>query len=119
MRNQYTEEEKLTLLKKYMESGQSKAAFSKAHGFTSTTLINWLSEYDFPDPIQIEEELTSLDMPSEVDKLREELIRLRKEKQQLEKELHNEKVRSLAYSTLIDLAESTYHIKVRKNSGAK
>ena len=115
----YTEEERLTLLKSYMGSRQSKEAFSKAHGFTSTTLTNWLAQYDFPDPMQIEDKLTSLGMPSEVDKLREELISLLKEKKRLEKELHNEKVRSLAYSTLIDLTESTYHIKVRKNSDAK
>ena len=58
-------------------------------------------------------------IPSDVSSLQEELTRLRREKRELEKALEKEKIRSLAFSTLIDLAESTYHIKVRKNSDAK
>ncbi len=115
----HTEEEKLSLLKQYMTSGQSMASFAAKHGFTRPTLKNWLRHYGFPDQTDIEDELNSLGMPSDIDKLREELAALRKEKKRLERELEKEKIRSLAYNTLIDLAESTYHIKVRKNSDAK
>ncbi len=119
MRPLYTEEEKLTLISQYLASGQTKHAFSSSHGFSATTLNDWLKSYGCPDTVMIEEKLMSLDMPTDIDKLREEIASLRKEKKRLERELGREKLRSLAYNTLIDLAESTYHIKVRKNSDAK
>lgn len=38
---------------------------------------------------------------------------------QLEKELREERIRSEAYSTMIDLAESSFNIEIRKKCGAK
>lgn len=58
-------------------------------------------------------------IPSTVEELQQELIELRKEKKLLEKKLKNEELCSLAYRTLVELAESTYHIKIKKNSAAK
>ncbi len=119
MNRSYTEEEKFSLLRQYMSSGLSKKVFCRRHGVTAKSFLKWQREYGFPDHLRIEEELNSLGMPADVEKLRAELAALRKEKKRLERELEKEKIRSLAYNTLIDLAESTYHIKVRKNSGAK
>lgn len=48
-----------------------------------------------------------------------ELAELRREKAELEKKLEKAELKALAYNTLIDLAESTYHVKIRKNSDAK
>ena len=38
---------------------------------------------------------------------------------ELEKALEYEKLRSLAYSTLIDIAEKDFNIEIRKKDGAK
>ena len=38
---------------------------------------------------------------------------------QLEKDLKDEKLKSLAYSTMIDVAEEELGIEIRKKSGAK
>lgn len=115
----YNEEEKLSLLKKYMESGQPKSWFAREHGISSTSLNNWLGQYDFPDVERIEELMKEKNIPSEVDQLREELIRLRKEKKQLEKELYFSELKSKANSMIIDLAEKRYNIAIRKNFDAK
>ena len=48
-----------------------------------------------------------------------ELASLRKEKRELQRKLERAELRVEANEMLIDLAESTYHIKVRKNSDAK
>ena len=39
--------------------------------------------------------------------------------EELEKALEYEKLRSLAYSTMIDIAEEDFKIKIRKKDGAK
>ena len=116
MQRTYTEEERLTLLRQFMESGKSKAEYSRSVGLSPVSLSNWQERYGFPDPQTLEIIMKEKGIPSEVSSLQEELARLRREKRALEKALEKEKIRSLAFSTLIDLAESTYHIKVRKNS---
>lgn len=115
----YTDEEKLSLVKKYLESGQPKQRFCRSAGISQSGLNRWLSKFGAPDLPKIENLMSKSNIPSSVEELQEELIRLRKEKKQLEKSLERESLRSLAFSTLIDLAESTYHIRIRKNSGAK
>ena len=119
MQRTYTEEERLTLLRQFMESGKSKAEYSRSVGLSPVSLSNWQERYGFPDPQTLEIIMKEKGIPSEVSSLQEELARLRREKRALEKALEKEKIRSLVFSTLIDLAESTYHIKVRKNSDAK
>ena len=44
---------------------------------------------------------------------------LRARIEELEEQLRYEKMRSEAYSTMIDLAESTFKVPIRKKSGAK
>lgn len=115
----YTEEEKLSLLRQYLESGLSKTAFSRSHDLCVMNLIKWLRKYGNPDLPQINEEMKKHDIPSETESLQEELIALRKELRQAEKLLKEEKLKNMANEMIIDLAESKYHIRIRKNSGAK
>lgn len=44
---------------------------------------------------------------------------LRARIEELEEQLRHEKMRSEAFSTMIDLAESTFKVPIRKKSGAK
>ncbi|MBQ4388952.1 MAG: hypothetical protein II824_03135 [Bacteroidales bacterium] len=44
---------------------------------------------------------------------------LRARIEELEEQLRHEKMRAEAYSTMIDLAESTFKVPIRKKSGAK
>lgn len=115
----YTEEEILTLLKQYVTGKASKGEFAQRIGVSRTCINLWLAKYGVPDKVEIEDLMKKANIPSTVEELQAELVKLRKEKCQLEKDLEKEKLRSLTYGTLIDMAESTYHIKVRKNSDAK
>ncbi len=62
-------------------------------------------------------------IPEDVASLQAELVHLRKEKdreiKRLQKELNEEKLKTLANETMMDMAEKIYHIRIRKNSGAK
>ena len=115
----YTDEEKLSLVKQYLSSGMTKQRFSQSVGVSLSSLIKWLEKFGNPDLPQIEHLMKKSAIPSTVEELQAELIKLRKEKKELEKSFEREKLRSLAFDTLIDLAESTYHIRIRKNSDAK
>lgn len=119
MQKTYTEEEKLTLLKQYLLSGKHREAYGKEVGVTGATIGNWLRKYNYPDVLSINTKLSEMGITEEVETLQSEIVKLRKEKQQLEKQLQEERWRLQASELLIDLAERTYHIKVRKNSDAK
>ena len=56
---------------------------------------------------------------SSISELQKELSLLRAENRKLHRALADESLRHEACEELINLAESTYHIKVRKNSDAK
>lgn len=119
MKKTFSVEEKLTYLRELLESGMSQAAMSRKIGVSEMTIHLWLKQYGFPDTLKIQAFMKEAHIPSTVEELQAELAKLRKEKSRLEKDLKKEKDRSLVFDTLIDLAERTYHIQVRKNSDAK
>jgi transposase-like protein len=120
---QYTEEEKILLLREYVESGKSMHAFSKEKGIPRGTMSCWYSHYGFPDSKTISEYMRKKNIPDDVRSLQEEIVRLRKEKEldakRFQKALNEEKLKNLANETMIDMAEKIYHIRIRKNSDAK
>lgn len=118
-RKYYTNEEKISLVRQYLQSGLSKYRFSKSIGITPAAFRKWLCKFGNPDLPKLNELMAESRIPSTVEELQQELIELRKEKKLLEKKLKNEELCSLAYRTLVELAESTYHIKIKKNSAAK
>ena len=88
----------------------------KYHISSRQVLFNWMDKY------VNERELVSLpeneeDMAKRTPE--ERIYELEAENQRLSKALKLEKLRSEAYSTMIDLAEKTFNIPVRKKSGTK
>lgn len=118
-RSYYTIEEKLSLLKMYLVSDCTKNAFCEQRGIPLNTFLQWCSNYDEPTVERIEQIMQENSIPTTEEDIQLELARVRKEKLELEKALAHAKMKVEVCETLIDLAESTYHIKVRKNSVAK
>lgn len=121
MKNQrsYTIEEKLSLLKLYLVSGSTRKIFCAEHNIPLTTFQQWLEGYDELTVEKIEQTMKANSIPTKEEDIQLELARVRKEKLELEKALANAKMKVEVCEKLIDLAESSYHIKVRKNSVAK
>lgn len=120
MQEKYNENVRQTLLKEYLESGDSLSGFSKSHKVNYHTMKKWLQDYGLSPELSTKDiEMKESKNISELEALKLELASLRNEKSLLEKKLKRAELRSLAYETLVDLAESTYHIKIRKNSDAK
>lgn len=114
------ETEKLSLLKEYLTSGEKPTPFCKKRGFSLTALKKWLADYGLTPLKPSSDEMAGKKTSQNgEEKLKLELAELRREKAELEKKLEKAELKALAYNTLIDLAESTYHVKIRKNSDAK
>lgn len=119
--NYYTESERMSYIREYLLSPESKYQFSKRNGFCSKLLTYWLKIYKIDDKDMFnptkKNETEAVD--SSIAELQKELSLLRAENRKLQQALADESLRHEACEELIKLAESTYHIKVRKNSDAK
>jgi transposase-like protein len=120
---QYNEIEKLELLRRYLTSGLSIRAFSASAGIPLATFFGYLRAYGHPDNSSISFLMKHEELPTTLDELRAQLLEERKaheaELKRLKKELAQEKLRCLANSTMIDLAEKKFNIRIRKKSDAR
>ncbi|SNU11962.1 hypothetical protein SAMN06298210_1161, partial [Prevotellaceae bacterium KH2P17] len=106
--------EKLELLRRYLTSGLSIRAFSASVGIPVATFFGYLRAYGHPDNSSIPLLMKHEELPTTLDELRAQLLEERKaheaELKRLKKELAQEKLRCLANSTMIDLAEKKFNI---------
>jgi len=107
----YSEDAKLSLIRSYYQSGQSKKRFCISHDICCIRLLNsWLKKYESS------QEIVSLCSEPEY---KEENAQLKKRIKDLEKALDYSKLETLARDILIDKAEEYFDISIRKKSGAK
>lgn len=113
----FDDEDKISIVSEYVMSGRpAQEIIEKYHLSSRQVLFNWMDKY------VNEREIVSLPENGEdmANKTPEDRIReLEAENKRLNKALELEKLRSEAFSTMIDLAEKTFNIPVRKKSGTK
>ena len=118
----YSEEEKLSLLREYHQSGLSKRSFALSHDLCGTALLNkWLKKYVIEKevlPLQSEPDEDEMANLSKED-YRDENAQLKKRIKELEKALEFSRLETLARDMMIDKAEDYFDISIRKKSGAK
>ena len=118
----YSEEEKLSLLREYHQSGLSKRSFALSHDLCGTALLNkWLKKYVIEKevlPLQSEPDEDEMANRSKED-YRDENAQLKKRIKELEKALEFSRLETLARDMMIDKAEDYFDISIRKKSGAK
>ena len=118
----YSEDEKLSLLRDYHQSGMSKNSFCKFHGLCGITLLNkWLKKYGIEKemlPLQPEPDDDDMANRSKED-YKKEIAELKKRNRELEKALEFSRLETLARDLMIDKAEEYFDIPIRKKSGAK
>jgi transposase len=122
-RSYFSEIFKRRIIEEYLKTGEAKEQVQLRYGIKGNSAIQkWMKILGYTDPYQkgVNLEVT-IDSPvakrpipksSETSEL-EAKIKL------LEKQLENERLRSEMYNRMIDLAEKTYKIPVRKNSNTK
>lgn len=114
--NYYSDDERMSYIREYLSSPESKSEFCKRHGFCAKLLTYWLNKYQIEDKDmgRSSKPVNSDAIDSSISELQKELSLLRAENRKLHRALADESLRHEACEELINLAESTYHIKVRK-----
>ncbi|MGN0266652.1 MAG: transposase [Lachnospiraceae bacterium] len=116
----YTDEDKIQIVSEYV-SGHIPASeiIKKYHISSRQVLFNWMDRYvNEQELISLQEETNPSDQMAKQSP-EERLKELEAENNRLQKALELEKLRSKAYDTMIDVAESTFNIPIRKKSGTK
>jgi transposase len=118
-KNYYSEDFKLMVLRDYYESGSSLNSTAKKWGLSCYSLIiSWSRRYPIDSKsLSLSRKLIDEIMKKKAPQTKEEELSLRVK--ELEKALEYEKLRSLAYSTMIDIAEKEFNIPIRKKPGTK
>jgi transposase len=115
----YSEDFKLTVLRDYYESGSSLNSTAKKWGLSCYGLIvSWSRRYPIDSKsLSLSRQLIDETMKKHAPKTKEDELEARIK--ELEKALEYEKLKSLAYSTMIDIAEKEFNIPIRKKPGTR
>jgi len=109
---------KLQVVQEYLSTDLSQKELMDKYNIRGNNTIKlWMRKFDVQTPSQQQLELQRI-MAKEKEKTpyeRELEARVRR----LESQLEDEKLRTLALSTMIDIAEKELKISIRKKSGAK
>lgn len=112
----FSKEEILSYLEEYMRSSLSRRAYEREKGLQHPTITRWLCTFaleDKPSPVM------SKKLSQSEQELHDRIHELEKEIKSLEVKLKRSNMERDVYDCMIDLAEKTYNIPVRKNSDAK
>lgn len=115
----YEESYKLRVVKYYFDHNEDRKATLTEFGIDHSNLRDWLRKYPVKEKVvsllnQIERE-----MAKSYKQLPKDTAAAQAEYERLQRELELEKLRSSAFSKMIDLAESEFGLSIRKKSGAK
>ena len=114
----YTDEEKIKIVSEHVQGTPAQEIIEKYHLSSKQVLFNWVDKYvNERESVSLPENQASETMAKKnpEDRIKE----LEAENSRLEKALELEKLRSKAYDTMINVAEKTFNIPIRKKSGTK
>ena len=115
----FTDDDRILIVREYLESGlPAEKIIKKYHISSRSVLFSWMDKFlNERDSLSLQQEPQ---IEEDMAKTKDERMKEKDaEIKRLRKALELEKLRSHAYSTMIDLAEHTCNIPVRKKSGTK
>jgi transposase-like protein len=116
--NHYTDEFKFQVIQEYLNTEISYEELKKKHGIRGNSCIpNWMRKFGGNN---VTDEQISIQkaMSKESEKTPQER-KLEAKIKELEKALEQERLRTLALNTMINIAERDLKISIRKKSGTK
>lgn len=111
----YTTEEKMSFIEKYLHSGLNKSRFARENGLTYDTLRNWLKAFGLTQGTEPKTPDNDMKETDENAAMKAELEEARKEINKLKMELQKTKMFLTANELMIDMAEKTWGMKIKKN----
>lgn len=110
----YNDAQKLQIIGEYMNSGEAMETFQAKYGMGHCTLSRWMTKFGLSNTSQKQ----FIEMKQRIEQAPDKTLReriLETKVCQLEKELKEEKLKSLAYKTMVEVAEEELGIEIRKN----
>ena len=115
----YRDKEKLRLIEEFKNYDGTQDSFAKIYGLGHSTISRWMTKFglSFDKKEVLMATIEEKNKPTN-DKTTQERI-LEARIKQLEQELKDEKIKSLAYKTMIEIAEEELGVDISKKAGAK
>lgn len=116
--NNFTNEEKMAMIQEYLTTNISMNQMTKKYHIGHSTIPKWMRIFGIPMP---EEALSQSAMSQNKDNNPQAVTveSLEAQLKALQAELDREKLKNLALTTMIEVAEEELHIDIRKKAGAK
>lgn len=121
----YTNEEKRLIIEEYLASGSSKRDIwgkytgqLEEHG----SILRWMRQLGYPTAkVERRSNFTGMKRETTLDRSEEkfENLQLRKRIQELENQLKDAEMKAIAFSTMVDVAEKEFNIRIRKKFNTK
>ena len=115
----YEESYKLEVLKFYYEHNEDRKATLAEYGIDHSCLRDWLIRYQTKEKVVYLLNQIKNDMAKTYKQLPKDAKAAQAEYERLQRELELEKLKSTAFSKMIDIAEEEYKLPIRKKAGAK
>lgn len=115
----YEDEEKRKIVTEYYLSREPAQTFVELYKLSSKQILySWMDKFLREETIPLPENNSEEEM-AKTKNPEERVKELEAEKERLEQALWLEKLRSMAFDKMINLAEKTFNIPIRKKSGTK
>lgn len=117
--NNYSDEDKIAILQEYLTTDISMRQLCRKHHINHSSVSRWMRIFGIGMPAQSPPQLN--DMPknqkTQENPVTKEILEARL--RELQSELKRERLKNLALTTMIEVAEEELHIDIRKKAGAK
>ena len=117
-KNNFSLEEKMAMIQEYLRTDVSLSGMARKYHIGHSSIPRWMANFGIPMPERV---LPSTTMVQQNEKQTKAITieSLEIQLKSLQAELEREKLKNLALSTMIDVAEEELHIEIRKKAGAK
>jgi transposase-like protein len=125
----FTDHEKELIIQDYLNSGLTKQEIWKKYTGRAVehgAMLRWMREFGYDSRIPINYYKFGKNFPLMVNKKKSikpeddfEILKLKKRVAELEKQLQEAEMKSIAYSTMVDIAEKQFNIPIRKKYNTK
>jgi len=112
------DEEAIKIAREYLETSATIKELQSKYGFKGDgSIYSWIRKFGLSEPTG--EEVQIMNKVKSMKKIGNAEARLIKEVEALKKELELERLKSKAFSKMIEIAEQTMKISIRKKFGTK
>lgn len=117
-KNNFSLEEKMAMIQEYLTTDVSLSGMARKYHIGHSSIPRWMANFGIPMPERVLP-LTTMVQQNEKQTKAITIESLESQLKSLQAELEREKLKNLALSTMIDVAEEELHIEIRKKAGAK